>query len=115
MTFILLTTSTPFPTSKMTVTLQERYQQERTKRLNSKGLKQYLDASKSAQYTLGEDPWVAKGTPVQRPVPEGGHVKIAIFGAGIGGITAAARSLTEGSANSPDDILIVDPAGGFGG
>lgn len=48
-------------------------------------------------------------------VPDGGHVKMAIFGAGFGGLCLAARALTEGSVTSPADILIVDGAGGFGG
>lgn len=97
------------------MTIEERYREERDKRLNSKGLSQYLDKSKSSAYILQEDPWVAPGTPVQRPVPEGGHVKIVIFGAGFGGLCAAARALQEGSASSPKDIMIVDYAGGFGG
>jgi len=99
----------------MAVTLQEKYRQERERRLNDKGLAQYLERSQIAGYILQEDPWVAEGTPIQRPVPDGGHVKIAIFGSGFGGLCAAVRALLEGSASSTDDILIVDHAGGFGG
>ncbi|KAH7351215.1 pyridine nucleotide-disulfide oxidoreductase-like protein [Rhexocercosporidium sp. MPI-PUGE-AT-0058] len=99
----------------MAITLQEKYRQERDARLNEKGLGQYLDKSKTADYILHDDPWVAEGTPVQRPVPDGGHVKIVIFGAGFGGLCAATRALSEGSASSVDDLLIIDRAGGFGG
>lgn len=99
----------------MAIALQEKYKQEREARLNDKGLAQYLDKTKTGDYISHDDPWVAEGTPVQFPVPEGGHVKIAIFGAGFGGLCAAARSLLEGSASSADDLLIVDRAGGFGG
>lgn len=99
----------------MAITTQDKYAQERERRLNDKGLAQYLDRSKVGNYILTEDPWVEEGTPVQKPVSEGGHVKIAIFGAGFGGLCAAARALLEGSASSPSDLLIVDRAGGFGG
>ncbi|KAH6716476.1 hypothetical protein BKA61DRAFT_631781 [Leptodontidium sp. MPI-SDFR-AT-0119] len=99
----------------MGITLQEKYQQERDVRLNDKGVSQYLDKSKTASYIIQGDSWVEGGTPVQCPVPDGGHIKIVIFGAGFGGLCAAARALTEGSARSLNDILIVDRAGGFGG
>lgn len=99
----------------MTITLEEKYRQEREKRTNSKGLGQYLDRSATSPYILTEDPWVEPGTPVNRPVPEGNHVKIVIFGAGFGGLCAAIRALQTGAAASLDDILIVDYAGGFGG
>ena len=94
---------------------QERYKQEREKRLNSTGLGQYLTPKESTKYILAEDPWVKAGTPVNYPVPEGGHVKIAVFGAGIGGLCSAVRAILEGSASSVEDLLIVDHAGGFGG
>ncbi|CZT09083.1 related to monooxigenase [Rhynchosporium agropyri] len=97
------------------ITLQEKYKQEREARLNEKGLGQYLNSSKTKGFISHEDPWVESGTPVQRPVPDGGHVKIAIFGAGFGGLCAAARALTDRSASSPEDFLIIDRAGGFGG
>ncbi|CZT21100.1 related to monooxigenase [Ramularia collo-cygni] len=99
----------------MTITLEERYRQEREKRTNSKHLGQYLDRSQTSPYILTEDPWVQPGTPINRPVPEGGHVKIVIFGAGFGGLCAAVRALQTGAARSLEDILIVDYAGGFGG
>lgn len=99
----------------VTTNVQQRYQEEREKRINIKGLSQYLDNSKGSLYALDVDPWVKDGTPVHEPVPDGGHAKIAIFGSGLGGLCAAARCLEQGAAQSPDDIVIIDPAGGFGG
>lgn len=51
----------------MAINLQEKYDQERKRRLNDKGLGQYLNKTQSAEYILHEDPWVAEGTPVPRP------------------------------------------------
>lgn len=100
----------------MAISVEEKYKQERERRINSsKGLAQYLEKSRSASYILTEDPWIEPGTPINRPVSDEGHVKIVIFGAGFGGLCAAAQALLEGSASSPEDIMIVDYAGGFGG
>lgn len=99
----------------VTTNLQQRYQEEREKRINIKGLSQYLDNSKGSLYALDVDPWVPSGTQVHIPVPDGGRAKIAIFGAGLGGLCAAVRCLEAGAAKSPEDIVIIDPAGGFGG
>ena len=69
----------------MTVTLAERYEEERKKRQDiSKGLAQYLGKDESAVYMLSEDPWIPSGTPVNRVVPDGGRIKFVIFGAGFG-------------------------------
>ena len=99
----------------VTVSLKEKYQQEREKRIKIEGLSQYLPSSKGSLYALNVDPWIESGTPVHRPVQDGGHAKIVIFGAGFGGICAAIRCLESGAASSLNDVLIVDPAGGFGG
>lgn len=97
------------------VDLQKKYEEERDKRINLKGMSQYLDGPAGSLYALDVDPWVDNNTPIQQPVPDGGNVKIVIFGAGFGGICAAVRCLQQGAAASVEDILIVDPAGGFGG
>lgn len=99
----------------VTVDLQKRYQEERDKRINIKGLGQYTDNSVGSLYALDVDPWIDTNTPIQQPVADGGHCKIVILGAGFGGICAAVRCLERGAATSVNDILIVDPAGGFGG
>lgn len=110
-------------------TNQERYHAERDKRLHAKGLGQYLSPEQTTQYIPAEDPWIPAGTkinyaPVNVAEEDGGgggggggnhHVKLAIFGAGIGGICAAVRAILEGAVQSVDELVVVDPAGGFGG
>ena len=99
----------------MTKTLTEKYEEERQKRQQvSKGLGQFLDREKSRAFVL-EDPWIETGTPVKRPVLDGGHCKVVVFGAGFAGVLAAIKCLDSGAASDPSEILIVDPAGGFGG
>lgn len=99
----------------MSTDVREKYEQERQKRQQiSQGLTQYLDRQQSTALVL-QDPWVEEGTPVHRPIPDGGRCKIVIYGSGFGGLLAAIKCLDGGAAKSPQDILIVDPAGGFGG
>ncbi|TKA62739.1 hypothetical protein B0A55_09042, partial [Friedmanniomyces simplex] len=91
----------------------DRYGEERDKRLGT-GVRQYIDPSKSDQYKhFLEDPWVEKGTPFNRPVEANSHIKTIIVGGGFGGLLFAVRMIQKGF--SVDDILIVEPAGGFGG
>lgn len=98
----------------MTVDVHQKYEEERQKRQNlSKGLAQFLGREQSQTF-LEEDPWLEAGTPVNRPVPDGGRCKVIIFGAGFAGLLAAIKVLQAG-VSTPEDILIVDPAGGFGG
>lgn len=56
---------------------------------------------------------VSAGTPINRPVPNGGHSRFLIVGAGFGGILHAVKLIKAGY--SADELLMVDPAGGFGG
>lgn len=99
----------------VTIDLQKRYQEEREKRINVKGLSQYTDSSASSLFALDIDPWVDPNASIQQPVVDGGHCKLVIFGAGFGGICAAVRCLERGAVENVNEILIVDPAGGFGG
>lgn len=94
--------------------LHKIYEEEARKRVNEKGLSQYVDLYQSSKKQIDVDPWIENGTPVLQPVANGGHVKVIIFGAGFGGICAAYRCIERGAAKV-DEILIVDPAGGFGG
>ena len=99
----------------MAIDVKQRYEEERAKRQQvSKGLGQYQDRQRSTALNL-HDPWIESGTPVRRPVQDGGSSKFVIFGAGFGGLVAAVKCLESGAAKTPADILIVDPAGGFGG
>lgn len=91
----------------------KKYASERDKRLG-KGSGQYLDPKKSERLKhLLEDPWIESGTPIKQVVPDGGHSKFLIVGAGYGGILFAVELIKKGY--SLRDIMIVDPAGGFGG
>ena len=99
----------------VTDNLNAKYQQEREKRIKVEGLSQYLPGSKGSLYALDVDPWTDSDTKIHQPVQDSGHAKIVVFGAGYGGICAAIRCLESGAASSLDDIVIVDPAGGFGG
>jgi cation diffusion facilitator CzcD-associated flavoprotein CzcO len=47
------------------------------------------------------------------PVSDGGHTKFLIVGTGYGGIMYAVKLIQAGF--NVDDIVFVDPAGGFGG
>lgn len=72
-----------------------------------------LTGSSEKYRNFVEDPWIESGTAINTPVPNDGHTKILILGAGFGGILFAVRLLQAGVKR--DDIVIVDPAGGFGG
>lgn len=93
---------------------QEKYNDERDKRLRSEGTKQYIDLEKSDKFKgFLQDPWISTAQPPKTPVEDGGHTKVLIVGAGFGGITFAVRLIEAGF--SADDLLIVDSAAGFGG
>lgn len=95
------------------VNVVEKYAQEREKRLG-KGLGQFVDLRHSEKFKpLLDDPWVEPGTPINQAVQDGGHCKILIVGAGYGGILFAVNLIKAGF--QAEDIVIVDPAGGFGG
>lgn len=95
------------------VDVVEKYAQEREKRIG-KGLSQFVDLRESAKLkSLLDDPWVQAGTWVKQVVPDGGHCKVLVVGAGYGGILFAVNLIKAGF--SAEDIVIVDPAGGFGG
>lgn len=92
----------------------ERYNDERDKRLRTDGTKQYIDLEHSDKFKgFLEDPWAKPGQKTAAPVTDGGHTKVLIVGGGFGGITFAVRLVQAGF--KPEDLLIVDTAGGFGG
>ncbi|KAK3710484.1 hypothetical protein LTR37_010327 [Vermiconidia calcicola] len=102
------------PQTAGSLNFMEKYGEERSKRIRAEGYKQYIDLGQSDRLnSFAEDPWIDSGTPVNAPVEDGGHCKVAIIGAGFGGILFAVRLIKAGF--SPDDLLIIDPAGGFGG
>lgn len=93
--------------------LLQKYAEEKEKR-TTKGLDQYVVLAKSEEFkTLLPDPWIERGTSVNQVVHDGGHCKFLIVGAGFSGILFAVGLIKAGF--SVDDLLFVDPAGGFGG
>lgn len=92
----------------------QKYNEERNRRTREDGLAQYIDLINSDEYKhFLADPNVAAGTPVHRPVPAGGQTKVLIVGAGFGGLLFAVKLIQAGF--TADGLLLVDPAGGFGG
>jgi cation diffusion facilitator CzcD-associated flavoprotein CzcO len=99
----------------MAVNIEEKYAQERQKRINPEGTAQYINVRSPEIEELGKDPWVdyealAKTDP---PLRDGGKIKVLITGAGHNGILFAARLIEAGF--DPKDIVLVDIAGGYGG
>lgn len=94
------------------ISVTDKYAEERSKRSTGKGMAQYLDL-RSDKTHLIQDPWVEAHTPLSQVVGNGGHSKIVIVGAGYGGILFAVNLVKLGFAAG--DILFVDTAGGFGG
>ncbi|KAF2501612.1 FAD/NAD(P)-binding domain-containing protein [Lophium mytilinum] len=86
--------------------LDDKYREEREKRLNKSGTSQFREAKgKLARFAI--DPWTEEI--VRDPVNE--DVEVLIVGGGFGGLLAATRLIDAGV----DDIRIVDKAGDFGG
>ncbi|EKG09650.1 Pyridine nucleotide-disulfide oxidoreductase [Macrophomina phaseolina MS6] len=92
--------------------LQRKYAEERNKRLREDGLKQYTDLRGS---DLARDPFIDYDVLEARPAPirDGDDIKFLIVGGGHSGLLFAVRLIQRGF--KPEDICIVDAAGGFGG
>jgi len=86
--------------------LQARYQAERDKRLRADTVGQYRELSEVFS-DVDRDPY----TPRFERDPIEQEVEVAIIGAGLGGLSAAARLAEQGIT----DIRIIDKAGDFGG
>ncbi|KAJ7913509.1 hypothetical protein B0H13DRAFT_2326198 [Mycena leptocephala] len=96
--------------------VQQRYMEERNKRLRPEGLKQFLKLTDSTEFKyLQDDPWVdhAALNAKTPPVSDGDEIKFLVLGAGYGGLLFAVH-LIEAGFNAAD-IRLVDVAGGFGG
>jgi cyclohexanone monooxygenase len=87
--------------------LQERYRQERDKRLRRDGNAQYREIAGDFAHYL-EDPYVAPGFS-RAPLTD--DVEVVIVGGGFGGQLAGARLREAGI----DDIRIIEKGGDFGG
>lgn len=95
---------------------QQKYTEERAKRIKENGLAQYVNETNAPNLDdLWEDPW-AHLVPASRKSPDfqqGTKTKVLIQGAGFGGLLFAVRLLQQGF--KPEDIILVDSAGSFGG
>lgn len=99
--------------------LSQKYSQEAAKRLRPEGTAQFVrlkEAGSERFRALAEDPWVDHAALNARdPVEDGAKHKFLILGAGYGGLLLAVHLLKSGAARGPQEILMVDAAGGFGG
>ena len=86
--------------------LQARYSAERDKRLRADTVGQYRDLGEVFA-DVDRDPY----TPRTERDPIEQQVEVVIIGAGLGGLTAAARLAEQGIT----DIRVIDKAGDFGG
>ncbi|KAK7992476.1 hypothetical protein PG996_012491 [Apiospora saccharicola] len=100
--------------------LTQKYEEEKAKRLRADGSAQYneFESCPNARLRgLVDDPWVDHAhLNAQQPpnLADGQHIKVLSLGAGIAGLVYTTHLLETG-AFVPEDIRLVDTAGGFGG
>ena len=95
----------------------EKYDEERLKRLRSDGTQQYISLANTEKFKrFAEDPWYRPGQrdEVHARLISKNHHRVLVLGAGFGGLLFAIRLIQSG-AFTPEDIVLVDSAGGFGG
>lgn len=113
------TNGAPSPEDLKLFELSQKYSEEAAKRRREDGLAQFVRLKESGSErirALVEDPWADHAALNARPtVNDGAKHKFVILGAGYGGLLFAVRLLKSGVASSPQDILFLDAAGGFGG
>ncbi|KAL2268942.1 hypothetical protein VTJ83DRAFT_3788 [Remersonia thermophila] len=110
----------PSPEDLKLFKLSQKYTAEATKRLRPDGVDQFIPLKKSGGErlrALAEDPWVDHTALNAKkcPVAEGTIYKFLILGAGYGGLLLAAHLIDASLVTEPDDLRLVDAAGGFGG
>lgn len=96
--------------------LSSKYLEEKQRRERVDGLAQNEELEESPSFSsLADDPFVDHDAlNAQQPALEDGQqVQVIILGAGFGGILFAARLVDAGM--KPEDIRLVEVAGGFGG
>jgi hypothetical protein len=93
--------------------IQQKYAEEREKRLRPEGPGQYLDLALSEKYQhYLEDPWLDERSETVI-LKDGDRCKYFITGGGFGGILYGCKLVKAGV--KPDDITLVEVAGGLGG
>ncbi|KAK4185439.1 Pentalenolactone D synthase [Podospora australis] len=114
-----MATANPSADDLKLFSLQQKYQEEASKRLRSDGVSQFIELEKAGSTrlnALAEDPWADHAALNNKePIKNGATYKFVILGAGYAGLVIAARLVEAGIAGGPDDIRIIDTAGGFGG
>ncbi|WYZ42444.1 hypothetical protein EsH8_VI_000143 [Colletotrichum jinshuiense] len=96
--------------------MNKKYTEEKEKRQRSDGNDQYVELESDERFSkLAEDPWVDHEKLNAQPpnLKDGDEVKFIILGGGYGGLLFAIRFVQAGF--KPEDIRLVDTAGGFGG
>ncbi|GAB1314752.1 Pyridine nucleotide-disulfide oxidoreductase-like protein [Madurella fahalii] len=113
------TNSTPSPEELKFYAIQQKYTEEAAKRLRPDGLRQFVrlkEAGSERIRALAEDPWADHAAlNAKEPIKDGAKYKFLILGAGYCGLIYAVRLIEAGLVSGPDDLLLVDAAGGFGG
>lgn len=89
------------------LTLRQRYDEERVKRLRADGNEQYQEMKGDFSYFL-DDPYVEEPI-IREPLED--EVDVVIIGGGIGGLFAGARMREAGI----EDIRVIEKASDFGG
>ncbi|KUJ08304.1 FAD/NAD(P)-binding domain-containing protein [Mollisia scopiformis] len=96
---------------------QQRYGEERSKRLRKEGNDQFIDISTDLSDKFRhfqEDPWVdASAVKDAHTMFPDNRCEVLILGAGFGGLMHAVRMVQAGV--RPENLRIIDTAGGFGG
>ena len=95
--------------------VEKRYGEERAKRLRADANDQFIEISLSDKFRhFQEDPWVDRATvkDIGSMFPDN-RCELLVLGGGWGGLLYAVRMVEAGI--RPEDIRIIDTAGGFGG
>lgn len=95
--------------------IQQRYSDERTKRLRDDAHNQFIDIATSEKFKhFMDDPWVEPDTVADiRDLLPTNRCENLIIGGGLGGILNAVHLIESGV--RVEDIRVIDTAGGFGG
>lgn len=99
--------------------VSQKYTAEVAKRLRPDGLSQFIrlkEVGDERLRALAEDPWADHAAlNAKEPVKDGSKYKFIVLGAGYGGLLYAVHLVEAGLVSGPDDLLMIDSAGGFGG
>ncbi len=95
------------------IRIQQKYPEERQKRLRQEGPEQYLDLSLSDRHQhYREDPWLDERSEIVT-LKDGERCKYLILGGGFGGVLFGCKLVKAGI--KAEDIKLVEVGGGLGG